>query len=67
MQTSHWLERPFTADTLALLSKPPLEQKTALERRLNCRPLSRVKQHCDGRWPTWRSGRSCWRRNSSTG
>jgi two-component sensor histidine kinase len=29
MQTSHWLERPFTADTLALLSSPPLEQKTA--------------------------------------
>jgi two-component sensor histidine kinase len=28
MQTSHWLERPFTADTLALLSIPPLEQKT---------------------------------------
>jgi two-component sensor histidine kinase len=27
MQTSHWLERPFTADTLALLSNPPLEQK----------------------------------------
>ena len=27
MQTSHWLERPFTADTLALLSIPPLEQK----------------------------------------
>jgi two-component sensor histidine kinase len=28
MQTSRWLEHPFTADTLALLSKPPLEQKT---------------------------------------
>jgi len=28
MQTSHWLERPFTADTLALLGSPPLEQKT---------------------------------------
>ncbi|MEA2872506.1 MAG: hypothetical protein QOH67_2482, partial [Hyphomicrobiales bacterium] len=27
MQTSDWLERPFTADTLALLSTPPLEQK----------------------------------------
>jgi two-component sensor histidine kinase len=27
MQASHWLERPFTADTLALLSNPPLEQK----------------------------------------
>jgi two-component sensor histidine kinase len=28
MQTSHWLERPFTADTLALLSSLPLEQET---------------------------------------
>jgi two-component sensor histidine kinase len=28
MQTSQWLDRPFTADTLALLSNPPLEQKT---------------------------------------
>lgn len=28
MQTSHWLERPFTADTLALLNTPLLEQKT---------------------------------------
>ncbi len=28
MQTSHWLDRPFTADTLALLSSPPLEQNT---------------------------------------
>jgi two-component system, sensor histidine kinase PdtaS len=28
MQTSHWLEHPFTADTLALLSGRPLEQKT---------------------------------------
>ena len=27
MQTSHWLEHPFTADTLALLSKPSLEEK----------------------------------------
>ncbi len=27
MQTSHWLDQPFTADTLALLSNPPLEQK----------------------------------------
>ncbi len=27
MQTSHWLEHPFTADTLALLSTPSLEQK----------------------------------------
>jgi two-component sensor histidine kinase len=27
MQTSHWLERPFTADTLALLSTPRTEQK----------------------------------------
>jgi len=27
MQASHWLEHPFTADTLALLSSPPLEQK----------------------------------------
>jgi len=28
MQASHWLEQPFTADTLALLSTPPLEQKS---------------------------------------
>ena len=28
MQMSHWLEHPFTADTLALLSRPPLEQET---------------------------------------
>ena len=28
MQTSDWLEHPFTADTLALLSSWPLEQKT---------------------------------------
>jgi len=27
MQMSHWLERPFTADTLALLSSPRFEQK----------------------------------------
>lgn len=27
MQTSHWLERPFTAETLALLSSPAPEQK----------------------------------------
>jgi len=27
MQASHWLEHPFTADTLALLSSPPVEQK----------------------------------------
>ena len=27
MQTSHWLEHPFTADTLALLGNPQLEQK----------------------------------------
>ncbi|TMJ03323.1 MAG: hypothetical protein E6G97_09270 [Alphaproteobacteria bacterium] len=28
MQMSQWLERPFTADTLALLSSAPLDQKT---------------------------------------
>jgi two-component sensor histidine kinase len=28
MQASHWLEQPFTADTLAVLSRAPLEQKT---------------------------------------
>jgi two-component sensor histidine kinase len=28
MEASHWLERPFNADTLALLSNPLLEQKT---------------------------------------
>jgi two-component system, sensor histidine kinase PdtaS len=28
MQASDWLEQPFTADTLALLSRPPLKQKT---------------------------------------
>jgi two-component sensor histidine kinase len=28
MQMSHWLERPFTADTLALLSSPRFEQKS---------------------------------------
>jgi two-component sensor histidine kinase len=28
MQASHWLERPFTAGTLALLSSPPFEQET---------------------------------------
>jgi two-component system, sensor histidine kinase PdtaS len=27
MQMSHWLERPFTADTLALLSSPRFEQE----------------------------------------
>jgi two-component sensor histidine kinase len=27
METSHWLEHPFTADTLALLSNPSLEPK----------------------------------------
>jgi len=27
MQTPDWLERPFTADTLALLSRPPPEQE----------------------------------------
>ena len=27
MRTSHWLEHPFTADTLALLGKPSLEEK----------------------------------------
>jgi two-component system, sensor histidine kinase PdtaS len=31
MQASQWLEHPFTADTLALLSKPPLEQKQHTE------------------------------------
>src|ERR1051325_4265335 len=27
MPMSHWLEKPFTADTLAQLSSPPLEEK----------------------------------------
>jgi len=31
MQASDWLDQPFTADTLALLSRPPLGQKTRPE------------------------------------